>query len=301
MHSGIKLTLFLIRQKYWIIHARALVKTEIHNCIICTRNRAQTMTQLMGALPVSRVQHSRVFSHSGLDYAGPFSIRNGIGRGTQSHKVWVVVFICLSTKAVHIDYVDDCSTQAFLNTFRRFSYQFGLPSDLYSDNATTFKGADRELKSYLKKIQADPEIRIRFSQDDVNWHFLPPSAPHFGGLWEAGVKSLKKYLKPQLAHVTPTVDEFRTVLSEIQGLLNSRPLDPLYDDVESYDALTPGHFLTGCAIKSVPTPTVLNLASNRLNRWQFYRKIVENFWRKWQTEYLQTLQVRAKWHTPNQI
>lgn len=295
IHSGVKLTLYMVRCKFWIINARSITKTIIKNCTTCVKYNAKTMCQLMGDLPQSRVEPSRIFSHTGVDYAGPFSILNGIGRGTKSHKVWVVVFVCFSVKAVYIDYVNDCSTKAFINVFRRFSNQFGMPSDLYSDNATTFKGADRELRSYLTQLQSDPELHNSFAQDRITWHFLPPSAPHFGGLWEAGVKSVKKYLKPQLANVTPSADEFRTLLSEIQGLLNSRPIAPLYDDKESYDALTPGHFLVGCALKSIPTPSVLDLTDNRLTRWQFYHKVVENFWRKWQREYLFELQTRSKW------
>ena len=249
----------------------------------------------MGALPPSRTQPSRVFAHTGLDYAGPFSVLRSTGRGSRSHKVWVVIFICLSVKAVHIDFVYDCSTNAFVNAFKRFCSQCGLPSDLYSDNATTYRGADRELRMYLSTLSSDREIRNLLASDGVTWHFSPPSAPHFGGLWEAGVKSLKMHLKPLLRNLTPTSDEFCTMLKEIQCLLNSRPPGPLHDGPENFEALTPGHFLIGDGLKCVPTPSVLNLAENRLNRWQNHRRVIEIFWKKWRTDYLQSLQVRSKW------
>lgn len=112
--------------------------------------------------------------------------------------MWVVVFVCFAVKGVHIDFVNDCTTHAFLNAFRRFVGQCRLPSHLYSDNATTFKGANRELQSYIKLVQADPEVQAFFANEQIAWHFLPPNASHFEGLWEAEVKSVEKHLKPLL-------------------------------------------------------------------------------------------------------
>lgn len=71
---------------------------------------------------------------------------------------------------------------------------------------------------------------------------MPPAAPHFGGMWEAGVKSVKKYLFKILGNLTPTSEKMTTTLIQIEACLNSRPIAPLNDDPDSFDCLTPGHF-----------------------------------------------------------
>jgi len=113
----------------------------------------------------------------------------------------------------------------------------------------------------------------------IAWHFIPPSAPHFGGLWKAGVKSLKHHLRRVLGNFTPIIEEMLTILCNIEATLNSRPIAPLHDDVGSFDALTPGHFLVGTALRSVPRPSTLDLQENRLSRWQQVQRKTEQFWR----------------------
>nr|XP_012150523.1 PREDICTED: uncharacterized protein LOC105663788 [Megachile rotundata] len=138
-------------------------------------------------------------------------------------------------------------------------------------------------------------FRNRLLKDSIDWKFLPPAAPHFGGLWEAGVKSVKHHLRRVLGASTPTVEEFSTLLCNIESCLNSRPLAPLKDDIDSFDALTPGHFLIGTALKSIPMPSVFDKPENRLNRWTLMRQKYEQFWRLWSQDYLHTLQQRTKW------
>ncbi|XP_029157998.1 uncharacterized protein LOC114930404 [Nylanderia fulva] len=176
-----------------------------------------------------------------------------------------------------------------------FSARRGIPSDLYSDNATTYQGADRELVTAIRQTQADVDLQAKFASKPVQWHFIPPSAPHFGGMWEAGVKSVKHHLRRILGSCTPTVEEFTTLLCNIEACLNSRPIAALHDDVNSYNALTPGHFLIGSAIKLIPSPSVLHISESRLDRWQLMRAKYEQFWKLWSLDYLNTLQQRFKW------
>ncbi|XP_029165343.1 uncharacterized protein LOC114936336 [Nylanderia fulva] len=212
LHGGTQLTLRILRQNYWIISARTSVKSHIHNCVRCVRKRARPSQQLMGNLPVHRVNPSPPFTHTGVDYAGPMSIIPVVGRGQKSRKYYVVVFICLATKAVHLEYVDDYTTAGFLAAFKRFASRRGLPSDIYSDNGTNFQGVDRELYSVFQRLIADPELKNTVANDNVKWHFIPPAAPHFGGLWEAGVKGLKFHLKRVTGSRTLSQIEFATLL-----------------------------------------------------------------------------------------
>ncbi|XP_070169700.1 uncharacterized protein [Polyergus mexicanus] len=295
LHGGTQLMLRILRQNYWIISARTSVKSLIRSCVKCVRERARTSQQLMGNLPQPRVTPSAPFSHTGVDYAGPMNIFPSVGRGQRSKKYYVAVFICLSTKAVHLEYVDDYATNGFLSAFRRFASRRGLPSDMYSDNGTNFQGADRELNTTFQRLVADPPIQDAIANDNIKWHFIPPSAPHFGGLWEAGVKGLKFHLKRAIGSRTLSQIEFATLLCQIEACLNSRPISALHDDPNDFSALTPGHFLVGRPLVSPPEESVLDIDSNRLSRWQQVRAILEQIWRSWSSDYLHTLQQRRKW------
>ncbi|XP_070170748.1 uncharacterized protein [Polyergus mexicanus] len=295
LHGGTQLMLRILRQNYWIISARTSVKSLIRSCVKCVRERARTSQQLMGNLPQPRVTPSAPFSHTGVDYAGPMNIIPSVGRGQRSKKYYVAVFICLSTKAVHLEYVDDYATNGFLSAFRRFASRRGLPSDMYSDNGTNFQGADRELNTTFQRLVADPQIQDAIANVNVKWHFIPPSAPHFGGLWEAGVKGLKFHLKRAIGSRTLSQIEFATLLCQIEACLNSRPISALHDDPNDFSALTPGHFLVGRPLVSPPEESVLDIDSNRLSRWQQVRTILEQIWRSWSSDYLHTLQQRRKW------
>ncbi|XP_070153697.1 uncharacterized protein [Polyergus mexicanus] len=295
LHGGTQLMLRILRQNYWIISARTSVKSLIRSCVKCVRERARTSQQLMGNLPQPRVTPSAPFSHTGVDYAGPMNIFPSVGRGQRSKKYYVAVFICLSTKAVHLEYVDDYATNGFLSAFRRFASRRGLPSDMYSDNGTNFQGADRELNTTFQRLVADPQIQDAIANDNIKWHFIPPSAPHFGGLWEAGVKGLKFHLKRAIGSRTLSQIEFATLLCQIEACLNSRPISALHDDPNDFSALTPGHFLVGRPLVSPPEESVLDIDSNRLSRWQQVRAILEQIWRSWSSDYLHTLQQRRKW------
>lgn len=89
-----------------------------------------------------------------------------------------------------------------------------------------------------------------------------------------------------------------TLLSQIEGCLNSRPIVPLSDDPTDYEPLTPGHFLTGSALKSVPDHNYTDIPTNRLRQWQFVQKLFQQLWSRWHWEYLSTLQSRTKWCNP---
>ncbi|XP_029178618.1 uncharacterized protein LOC114946335 [Nylanderia fulva] len=296
LHAGLQSTLSKLRQEFWILRARSLVKSVIYKCVPCTREKAQVASQLMGQLPTSRVSApSRAFLHSGVDYAGPVFTRASAGRGITSRKAYIALFICLATRAIHLELVSDYSTAAFLNAFQRFCARRGLPEVMYSDNGTTFAGADKELSQAYRDAQSDVNFLNFIVSDNITWSFIPPHAPHFGGLWEAGVKSVKYHLRRILGNHTLTFEELTTVLCKVEACLNSRPLCPLTDSIDDFEVLTPGHFLIGSAITINPEPSVLQINENRLSRWQLLRQITERFWKHWHADYINTLQQRTKW------
>ncbi|CAL8130036.1 unnamed protein product [Orchesella dallaii] len=141
-HSGNNLTCTSLLYNYWIIGAKDAVRFNLRRCIRCRKVKASTMQQLMGSLPVGRVSANRPFLHTGVDFAGPFQIKMRRGRGASCDKVYFAVFVCFSTKAVHLEAVTSLTTEAFIAAFRRFTARRGFCCHIYSDCGTNFVGAD---------------------------------------------------------------------------------------------------------------------------------------------------------------
>lgn len=302
LHGGTQLTLAKTRQKYWIIGGRAPVKSHILRCVVCARQRGARAQQLMGQLPSFRVSPSRVFSHTGVDYAGPIQLKAWKGRGAKTHKGWICVFVCLATSAVHLEIVTDYSAASFLATYRRFSSRRGPAQTLYSDCGTNFIGADKDLKKLFKASSKEfKNINASLSSEGTSWKFNSPAAPHMGGKWEAVVKSLKFHLRRTIGDALLTYEEFSTLLTQVEAVLNSRPLEPLSDDPDDLSVLTPGHFLIGSALNSIPEPSLTDLSTSRLSRWQLVQQRVQQFWSQWSAHYLQRQQSISKWHHPSNV
>jgi len=175
----------------------------------------------MADLPDSRVQQRRPFDRVGVDYAGPLQMRETKLRKSRVFKIYIAVFICFITKAVHLEVVTDLSTDAFLAAFDRFIARRGLPSDVFSDCGTNFVGADKKLRALIHSPEG--QVAISNSRASCVWHFNPPSAPHFGGLWEAAVRSTKRLLIRVIGIHIFTYEEFTTILARVEAVLNSRP------------------------------------------------------------------------------
>ncbi|XP_076660859.1 uncharacterized protein LOC143364349 [Halictus rubicundus] len=140
-------------------------------------------------------------------------------------------------------------------------------------------------------------IAGQLSKEGVRWKFIPPGAPHFGGLWEAAVRSVKHHLRRVVGDHAHTYEELATFLCQVEACLNSRPLQALTDDPEDLTPLTPGHFLVGGPLLATPEPTLHDVPTSRLSRWQQLQQRVEHFWRRWSAEYLHQIQTRRKWTT----
>lgn len=297
-HRGTQLTMTNTRNQYWIIDTRKTVRNQIHKCVTCHRYSEKMQQQLMGTLPQARVNMSRAFLHSGVDYAGPIEVLTMRKPGKrQVTKGYVAIFVCLCTKAMHLEIVSKLTSEAFLAAFTRFSSRRGLPSNMYSDNSTTFIGAKNELDEDLRiiKEELEPELADIILKDQVQWSFIPPHAPHWGGIWEAGVKSMKHHVRRVIGNSIYTFEEITTMLSEIEAVLNSRPLCPVSNDPEDLSILTPGHFLIGDSLLSPPRPSLLNVNESKLGIYRQISKRIEHFAKRWKAEYLSTLQHRRKW------
>ncbi|XP_063994422.1 uncharacterized protein LOC135171779 [Diachasmimorpha longicaudata] len=296
-HAGAQTTLYALRRKYWLVGGRAQVRKIIKKCIPCTKANPPQSEYIMGNLPRTRITEARPFYNVGVDYCGPFYLKEKKHRNRNKIKVWVAVFVCMVVKAVHIEVVTDLTTEEFIAALKRFIGRRGKPRNIYSDNGTNFVGANNEIKELYALARAtdhNERIHKHLADQGITWHFIPPLSPHQGGLWEAGVKSFKYHLK-RICDDLITLTEFNTLVIEIEATLNSRPLTPISTDPNDILVLSPGHFLIGDSLTSLPEPDLRCTPDNKLSCWETIQKKQQEFWARWHKEYLNEQNQRNKW------
>lgn len=301
LHAGPQCLLANIRQQYWPIGGRKIVSTIIGKCIKCFRLKPKIAEHIMGSLPEDRVQPKRAFYTTGIDFCGPFYYKSDV-RNRPPTKCYVCIYVCFTTKATHFELVHDLSTSSFLSSLKRFISIRGKPRTIWSDNATNFVGAKNELAE-LRLLFFDQihmkKIHQQCLEDGINWKFIPPRSPHFGGLWEAAVKSAKYHFYRTVGLSTLTFDELRTLVCQISAVLNSRPLCPISENPADLEVLTPAHFLVGAPLTTFFEPDITEINISRLSRWQRVCLMQQVFWKKWSSSYLTLLQERSKWRSPS--
>lgn len=295
LHGSVQVMMQFIRNNFWIPRLRNEVRTHLHKCVVCVRYNKKFEEQLMAGLPEDRINRNRAFLYTGVDYAGPIEIVERYKSRTNKSKAWIAVFVCLVTRAIHLDAVTDLSSAAFIACYERFIFRRGHVNRMYSDNGTGFVGASKELKNAFKNW-VTPDAIEHMNKKGTTWKFMTPAAPHQGGIYEAAVKSAKYHLQRMLGAKCYTYEYLITLLVKIEAVLNSRPMYALNDDISDYRALTPAHFLIQEPFIlppeiSVPPQTIFSL--KRIFEEQ--KKIIEHFWERWQNEYLTTLLPRKKW------
>ncbi|XP_066251914.1 uncharacterized protein [Euwallacea similis] len=294
-HAGIQGTLSHVRQKYWPINGKQIVKTHVGKCVTCFRvSPNAAIIPKMGELPKSRVTPSRPFLSVAVDYAGPFELKDGKTRSRKLIKGYISIFVCLATKAVHIEVITDLTSDGFLSMLKRFVSRRGLCSNIYSDNATNFVGCNNELIS-IQTLMNSSQFKAYTLHSNIRWQFMPARSPHWGGLHEAAVKSCKHHLKRVLNGTHLHYEEFYTLTTQIEAILNSRPLAPMSSDPNDLNAFTPAHFLIGQELTAIPERDLTSDKINFTKRYQHVQLMKQHFWSRWQKEYLHHLQQRNKW------
>lgn len=188
-HGGIQVSMNFLRQKYWISGLRNELRSFIHRCVVCVRYSHKLQEQLMASLPADRVRPGKPFLHAGVDYAGPFEVKSIDQEGVTViiRKVWVAIFVCMKTRAVHIDTVEGLSSAEFLACYERFIGRRGRCERIYSDNGTAFSGAEKEIRKAYAIWTNDLTIS-QLARRGTEWIFMTPAAPHQGGIYEAADK-----------------------------------------------------------------------------------------------------------------
>jgi hypothetical protein len=238
----------------------------------------------MAALPEFRVRESFPFSKVGVDFAGPLFVKSKIG---ESKKAYIALFSCCVTRAVHLELVEDLTSQTFRRALRRFSSRRGTPALIVSDNAKTFRATQKALKQLFNH----PEVRSDLERTKTEWRFNLERAPWWGGFFERHVGCVKACLKKVLGNAKLTFDELLTVVIEVEGTLNSRPLTYTYEELDE-DVLTPSHLIHGRRLKSMPDENIEEAVENETNCSKRFRHLtlrLVHFWNRWRKEYLTDL------------
>ncbi len=302
LHVGPTALLALVSSQYHIVGAKNLTKSISRACVRCKKVYARTCTQQMGQLPANRVTPTSPFNHTGADFAGPIMVKRGYTRACTLEKTYICVFICMATKAVHLEIVRDLSSAGFLAALRCFVARRGCPATLTTDNGTNFIGAQKELKElydFINTPTAQNAVDCYCTAQNIKWSHIPARSPHFGGLWEAAVKSMKLLLAKVVGPHNLFIDELYFLTVEIEAVLNSRPLTPIDSSPDDgIEVLTPGHFLVGKSLKSVPAPDLSTRNINGLSRWNLRQRLIADFWKRWINDYITHLNNFKKWHQP---
>jgi hypothetical protein len=284
--------LSLVRERYWIISGRLVVRRVLTKCVVCKRWNGQPTNQLMGDLPKGRVDVSNPpFTNVGVDFFGPFMVK----RGRSLQKRYGCLFTCMTVRAVHLEVSFTLDTDSFIHCLHRFMSRRGCPKRIFCDNGTNFVGAEGQLKDLLGRLDQG-RIQAVLVPKGIEWNFIPPRASHMGGVWERLVKSVKRVLNPMLSEQTLEDEGLATLMCVVESILNSRPLTRVSEDPNDLEALTPNHLLLpGTYSYTYPDREFRPEDEYVRRRWRQIQYHADVFWRRWLREYLPLLQSRSKW------
>lgn len=290
-HQGRGMTVNELRANgLWILGCSSAVSSHIFKCVKCRKYRRCTEEQKMGNLPEDRMERSPPFTYTGIDCFGPIHVKEG----RKNIKRYGLLLTCLCSRAIHIETLDDMTTDAFINALRAFIAIRGNVRQLRSDQGTNFIGARREFAELMKGMDED---RVKA----LGCEFLmnPPAASHMGGVWERQIRTIRSVLTAILDQSAQRLDSssLRTFLYEVMAIINSRPLTVEHlNDPSSPEPLTPNHILTMKSTIILPPPGQFIKEDLYLQkRWRRVQYLANEFWIRWKKEYLLSLQPRQKW------
>ena len=295
-HFGVNYTLAALSSKFWILSAREEIKKWQKQCAICIKNKAKPINQIMALLPDNRPSIPfRAFTRIAIDFAGPFVTIQG--RGKKRNKRYLCLFTCLACRAVHLEMTYGLDTDAFLSAFFRMVNRRGYPDEVITDNAGNFVAADKDLKKLGFNISQE---RVEHQLADASvkpiaWKFIPPFAPHFGGVHEAMIKSAKKAIKVILGSADINDEELHSAFVGAEAIMNSRPITYQSADPIEDVPLTPNHFIIGLMGNSFAPETDLETAFIPRKRWRRVQELIRHFWKRWLKEWVPALNARPKW------
>ena len=292
-HLGRETMVASLKRTYWIIGLNTLIRNVLYSCVTCRKLNGQPYNQKMASLPSDRVTTDEpAFTRVGLDFFGPFEVING----RKHEKRYGVVFTCLSSRAIHLEMVYSLSTDSFINAFRRFMARRGNVKVVRSDNGTNIIGGKNELKKAIADWNKSTTVDWML-QRNIEWKQQPPSASHFGGVFEREIRSVRKVLGAILNEQPLKLNDehLNTLLCEVESILNCRPLVAASQGIDDFEALTPNHLLLLHEGATFPPGLFSKTDMYVTRRWKQVQFLANLFWSRFRKEYLPILQERQKW------
>ena len=297
-HQGRGQTMNELRANgYWIVGGSKAVAQYVRQCVPCRRARGSQAEQRMADLPSDRVDPSPPFTYCGMDCFGPFHTK----QGRKEHKRYGLLFTCLCSRAVHIEMLEDMTTDALINALRCFLAIRGAVRHIRSDQGSNFVGAKNEMERALKEMNRE-RVATYLAERQCDFYMNAPGSSHAGGVWERQIRTVRSVLNSVLAHSVGRLDDasLRTFFYEAMSIVNNRPLTvDRISDPTSLEPLTPNHLVT--MKSSLPLPPPGNFVEEDLyakKRWRRVQYLSEQFWNRWRKEYLANITLRQRWHTP---
>ena len=289
MHNGVNETLTQLRSEYWIIRGRQFVKSIISKCTKCKQIHGKAYdTPEAPPLPNFRVSDDAAFTNVGVDFAGPLFVKDIYSKSKTMHKCYIALFTCANTRALHLELVPSLKSEPFIRALKRFMSRRGISKLIVSDNGATF--LDSKVQSYTQNL-------------NITWKYNVPTASWWGGWWEICVKLTKYCLRKTLGKAKITYEELNTVLIEVEGILNSRPLTFVSDEL-SEPPITPSCLVIGKRILEQNCSN--SLESDRTSvtkRVRYLETLLNHFQNRFKKEYLPSLRDkhRSKTHTLRRV
>lgn len=278
--------LAFFRRRFWIVRGLSAVRKVLSNCMNCRKQNARPGEQIMDPFPSARVapiHHLPMWAWTTL---APLFLR----QGRLQVKRYGCLFTCRTMRTVHMEVAHILEADSFICAYQRFVSLRGKPIEIYSDNGTNFKGAWRELREALKRLD-QTKIYNRLRSNDVQWLFNPPEASHQGGIWEGMIGSVRRVLGALLKEQLVDDETLSTLPCEAERILNDRPLTSLSDHPDDPELLTPNKLLLLRSYSCFP-PDVFKGHDKYSKRWRQAQCLADSFWKRWMKGYLPALQTR---------
>ena len=297
-HQGRGMTMNALRAKgFWITGGSSAVARYIADCVTCQKLRGPTQEQKMADLPKDRIEPSPPFTFCGVDYFGPWRIKEV----RRELKRYGVIFTCLVSRAIHLEVAASLETDSFLNALRRFLARRGPIRISRTDQGTNLMGARNELNEALKEMNRG-DVREFLQKNECDWIEFQTNmlaASHMGGSWERQIRTVRSVLNAILSQSGTQLNEesLHTFMCETEAIINSRPLTTYnLASPNEIEPLTPNHLLTTKSHVLLPPPGEFQKVDVYLvKRWRRVQYLVNQFWSRWRREYLNSLQPRQKW------
>ncbi len=284
-HAGVDHTLATIREQFWLMGGRREVQRILNRCLC---KKPTSLYQQMAPLPALRGEQVP-WKYVSTDLFGPLIVKESLA---VRKKMYGSIFVCLVTRAIHLELILDMSTRSFLYAFQKQVARKGKPDEIFSDNAKYYERADKEIKKLYRKIDWK-KVQDHAESKRIQWHFTEPHAPWQNAASERNIQTVKKALIKSLGHACVDRSQLEVVMAEIEAMVNDRPLGV---SGESTDIITPSMLCAGRRLGQLPDTSEKVDHTDDLNKMWFYKKrLTQQFWKIWRNNYLLELGVMKKW------